>query len=123
MKAHALKVCHHGVTGIAPNTFFDNVNPEIALFPMPFVLWRNPRADQARNWVVENNVKHCTNGHNGHVILEFFQDSYNISSTKNIAGVDCPIGSNRWEKRTFKADRNIIASAIQIVGSILMFDD
>lgn len=71
MKSDVLKVPHHGVTGIAPNSFFNKVDPFLAMFPSNRVLWDHPRGQQSRGWVEGRGIKYCHNGFNGHVVLTF----------------------------------------------------
>ena len=89
MKADILKVPHHGVTGIAPNSFFDTVDPQLAMFPSPRVLWDHPRGVQAKTWVTSNNIQYCHNGLNGNVVLEF---GTHITATSEKPSQNCPNG-------------------------------
>ena len=89
MKADILKVPHHGVTGIAPNSFFDTVDPELAMFPSPTVLWNHPRGLQAKTWVTNSGIQYCHNGLNGNVVLEF---GTHITATSENPSQSCPNG-------------------------------
>ena len=74
-KADILKIPHHGVTGIAPNKFFDNVAPSLLMIPGNKDLWFNPRGTQLREWAIkswkEKNTHFCSNGFNGDVKISF----------------------------------------------------
>lgn len=78
IKADILKVPHHGVTGIAPNEFFDKVNPSLILVPAPKSLSYDVRGSQVKNWAINNwnnkNTHICTNGFNGDVRITFYSD-------------------------------------------------
>lgn len=71
MKADILKIPHHGVSGIAPDAFFDKVSPKLAMFPSTKTLWNHYRGMQARKWVTNANISVCHNGLNGNVVLKF----------------------------------------------------
>jgi beta-lactamase superfamily II metal-dependent hydrolase len=76
-KADILKVPHHGVSGIAPTEFFDNVGPNLLMLPAHQELWYNARSSQIRDWASKNwSIKRthvCSNGFNGDVRISFHQ--------------------------------------------------
>lgn len=88
IKADVLKVPHHGVSGIAPNSFFDAVNPSLAMFPSTADLWVHQRGEQAKNWVKSKNISYCHNGLNGNVVLTFNGPSLTVKS--NAPSAACP---------------------------------
>ena len=69
MKADIMKVPHHGVTGIAPDCFFDTVDASLLMYPSTRVLWNHPRGKQARDWTMESKTMYCHNGLNGNVVV------------------------------------------------------
>ena len=71
MKADFLKVPHHGISGIAPNSFFDTVNPEYALVPGLERKWCGERGKQAREWAKSKKIPTWVNGINGHIEVNF----------------------------------------------------
>jgi competence protein ComEC len=81
-QADILKAPHHGVTGIAPNEFFDNVAPSMLMIPSNKELWYHSRGAQVRSWAIENweqrNTHVCSNGFNGNVRLSFHQNFIDI---------------------------------------------
>lgn len=89
IKADILKVPHHGVSGIAPDTFFDRVDPSMLMFPSTRVLWTHPRGLQARNWTLNKKTSYCHNGLNGNVVLKFGE---NITVSSQQESQDCPNG-------------------------------
>ena len=91
-KADVLKMPHHGVTGIAPDSFFNTVAPQLAMFPSTKVLWNHPRGRQAKTWVLNNNIRYCNNGLNGSIVLEFADD---IKATSEKPSDSCPNGQLR----------------------------
>ncbi|MDP6415991.1 MAG: hypothetical protein QGG54_13340, partial [Gammaproteobacteria bacterium] len=48
---------HHGATGIAPNEFFDQVDPDYVVVPGPKWIWCGERGAQARDWVERKNYQ------------------------------------------------------------------
>lgn len=87
-KADILKVPHHGVTGIAPNTFFDVVNPKLNMFPSTAALWNHPRGDRVKRWTIESNIYYCNNGLNGNVVLQLYRSKVIAVSDNPSSG--CP---------------------------------
>lgn len=67
MKATLLKVPHHGAEGLAPDTFFDAVNPEEAMVPAHASLWCDERSKRTRTWMSNHHVVTHVNGIHGHV--------------------------------------------------------
>jgi beta-lactamase superfamily II metal-dependent hydrolase len=90
--ADILKVPHHGVTGIAPNEFFDKVNPSLILIPGHKNLWYDRRGAQVRNWSAENWAKNnthiCNNAFNGDVRILFYENAIELDPQKRTT--TCP---------------------------------
>jgi beta-lactamase superfamily II metal-dependent hydrolase len=82
MQAKFLKMPHHGLAGIAPNSFFETVNPKFVLVPGPKHLWCSSRGNQARQWVASRQVPTWVNGINGNIMVEFKPDETIISSER-----------------------------------------
>ncbi len=80
LKADMLKVPHHGARGIAPVTFFEQVNPSYMMVPGPKWLWCGERGDLARTFSEKNAIPALVNGIHGSVITIFTDGSATISS-------------------------------------------
>lgn len=89
VKADILKMPHHGVTGIAPNSLFDTVAPSMVMFPSTKTLWNHPRGRQAKLWTLNQKINFCSNGLNGNVVLKFGKSV--VAHIEN-ATKDCPNG-------------------------------
>ncbi len=57
IKADVLKVPHHGTEGLAPDSFFEKVNPKILIIPSPKNLWCSKRSSRIRNLAKKNGYK------------------------------------------------------------------
>jgi len=79
LQSSFLKMPHHGLAGIAPNTFFDTVAPSFVLVPGPKYLWCSDRGAQARNWAESKKIPTWVNGINGNITVEFEKDKVIIS--------------------------------------------
>ncbi|MBF0431871.1 MAG: MBL fold metallo-hydrolase [Fibrobacteria bacterium] len=82
MKADILKVPHHGGLGIAPDSFFDRVDPEASLVPAPQWVWCGERAVQARTWSERKKVPAFVNSLHGQVTVKFYGKGYEILTEK-----------------------------------------
>lgn len=89
-KADILKVPHHGVTGLAPNIFFETVNPQLNMFPTPWILWTDPRIEQLKDWTMSKKIHYCVTGLNGDVVLTFKDSTLILQPEINTAA--CPAG-------------------------------
>ena len=87
MQADYLKMPHHGLASIAPNSFFETVDPKFVLVPGPTHLWCDERGDQAREWTDSNKVPTWINGLNGHVVVEFRRNQTTVFPERE--GADC----------------------------------
>ena len=74
MRSDFLKMPHHGATGIAPNEFFDQVDPGYVLVPGPKWIWCGERGAQARDWVEQKQLPVWINGIDGNIKVDFFDD-------------------------------------------------
>ena len=74
MRSDFLKMPHHGATGIAPNEFFDQVDPDYVLVPGPKWIWCGERGAQARDWVEQKQLPVWINGIDGNIKVDFFDD-------------------------------------------------
>lgn len=89
-KADILKVPHHGVTDIAPNSFFDTVKPKLNMFPSTLPLWTHHRINQSKSWTLNSKIYFCNNGLNGTVVLSFIENFVYANSRKPTS--NCPNG-------------------------------
>ncbi len=89
MRSDFLKMPHHGATGIAPNEFFDQVDPGYVLVPGPKWIWCGERGAQARNWVEQKQLPVWINGIDGNIKVDFFDDR--IVITPEIDSKECKL--------------------------------
>ena len=82
VRSNFLKIPHHGATGIAPNEFFDQVDPDYVLVPGPKWIWCGERGAQAREWVEGKQLPVWVNGIDGHIKVEFFDDHIIVTPEK-----------------------------------------
>ena len=80
-----MKMPHHGGTSLAPNSFFDKVDPRYVLVPGPKWFWCGDRGARARKWVAEKDVPVWVNGINGHVKVTFYKEK-TVISPEHISG-------------------------------------
>ena len=79
MKSTFLKMPHHGGRGIAPNAFFETVDPSFVLVPGPRWVWCGERGDQPRQWTIAKGIPTWVNGINGTIRVDFFNNKTVIS--------------------------------------------
>jgi len=79
MQSDFLKMPHHGATSLAPNTFFESVDPGYVLVPGPEQVWCGDRGARARKWTIARKVPTWVNGINGNVKVEFKKSETLIS--------------------------------------------
>ena len=89
MRSDFLKMPHHGATGIAPNEFFDQVDPDYVLVPGPKWIWCGERGAQARDWVEQKQLPVWINGIDGNIKVDFFDDR--IVITPEIDSKECKL--------------------------------
>lgn len=88
IEAGILKVPHHGVEGVAPNAFFDKVNPEYGLVPTPKHLWCSPRGSRVRNWFSEKKIPVYVNGIHGDVTVSLSGERLLIETEHDVQ-IEC----------------------------------
>lgn len=71
MRSDFMKMPHHGATSLAPNSFFDTVNPDYVLVPGPEGVWCGKRGLRAREWTTSRKVPTWVNGIHGNVQVNF----------------------------------------------------
>ena len=74
MRSDFLKMPHHGARSIAPNDFFDQVDPDYVLVPAPKWIWCGERGAQAREWVEQKKLPVWVNGIDGNIQVDFFDE-------------------------------------------------
>jgi len=79
IQARFMKMPHHGAEGLAPNQFFDAVNPGYVLVPGPEWVWCSDRGARARQWTEAKKRPTWVNGLDGTVRVEFFRRYIQIS--------------------------------------------
>lgn len=89
MRSTFLKMPHHGATSLAPNEFFDQVNPDYVLVPGPKWVWCGERGARAREWVEKKQLPVWVNGIDGHIKVDFFDD--HIVVTPEIRSEECKL--------------------------------
>lgn len=67
IEADILKVPHHGTESLAPDLFFQAVDPKIALVPAPAHIWLDKRSDRPRDWFKKHNIPVYVNGISGNI--------------------------------------------------------
>jgi competence protein ComEC len=78
LKAQLLKVPHHGTDSLAPNSFFEWVNPKAAFVPAPLALWLSERSTRARTWFLEQKIPTFVTGASGMIKVIISQEDYEI---------------------------------------------
>jgi len=73
MKSDFMKMPHHGASSLAPNSFFDAVDPNYVLVPGPRWVWCGERGERARRWTESNQLPTWVNGIDGNVRVEFYE--------------------------------------------------
>ena len=71
MRAEYLNMPNHGLSSLAPNSFFDTVNPDYVTVSGPAGHWCGERGKRAREWTIKHNVTAWVNGINGHIQVNF----------------------------------------------------
>ena len=89
MRSDFLKMPHHGARSIAPNEFFDQVDPAYVLVPGPKWIWCGERGAQARDWVERKQLPVWINGIDGNIKVDFFDD--HIVITPEIVSEECKL--------------------------------
>jgi competence protein ComEC len=76
--ADILKVPHHGTEGLAPNIFFDKVNPKDIIVTSPKSLWCSDRSERVRNLSKDRGYGTYVNGFHGHITVISYENNYKI---------------------------------------------
>jgi len=71
MKADFLKFPHHGVESVAPDSFFDLVDPWYVFVPASASLWCSKLGERSRKWVGRRGTPAWVSGNSGHVTTTF----------------------------------------------------
>lgn len=80
ISADVLKVPHHAIEDLAPNSFFEKVDPRYALISTPENLWASKQSERVRNWFVENEVPVYVSGISGNIRVAINGDELKISA-------------------------------------------
>jgi competence protein ComEC len=80
LKAQFLKMPHHGASSLAPDSFFDWVDPRVVVVPAPAQLWRGERCKQARDWVERKRLALYVTGLSGNFAVSLEPGHYNIAT-------------------------------------------
>jgi len=79
LKAQFLKMPHHGAESLAPNAFFDWVDPRVVVVPAPAKIWNSDRCKQARDWVEGKQLAHYVTGSSGNFSVSLTPGHYDIA--------------------------------------------
>ena len=82
LKADILQVPHHGTEGLAPNSFFDVVNPKYVLTTSHTSLFCSERSQRPRTYFEEKGIPNYVAGFHGHVSINFKKEGFQIQTTK-----------------------------------------
>ena len=74
MNSDFMKMPHHGARNLAPNAFFERVDPGYVLVPGPQWIWCGERGARPREWVKQKKLPVWVNGIDGHVRVDFFRE-------------------------------------------------
>ena len=88
IEANVLKVPHHGGEGLAPNSFFEKVNPEIAMIPGPKWIWCDKQRNRARHWFLDKKIPVYVNGFQGNITI-IYKDGKLEVVTENKEEIRC----------------------------------
>lgn len=76
--AALFKVPHHGAEGLAPNEFFDRVNPKVAFIPAPKSLWLSERSKRPREYFESHHIPVFVNGIDGDIHVHLSSTGFRI---------------------------------------------
>jgi competence protein ComEC len=82
LSADILKVPHHGGDSMAPDSFFDVVQPKVALVPAPTWLWEDARTARLRAYLKKKKIPTYVNGKDGHVKVTFTDKGYSVTPSR-----------------------------------------
>ena len=83
MQADLMKMPHHGVTSLAPDSFFDRVDPDYVLVSGPASTWCGDSGARPRRWVARKGIPVWISGNSGHVRVMFYKNHTVISPQFN----------------------------------------
>lgn len=79
-QSNLLKMPHHGASQLAPNSFFETVDPQAVLVPGPSWVWCRERGERARQWVESRDLSTWVSGLDGHVVVTLDDSDVVITS-------------------------------------------
>lgn len=85
LQATLLKVPHHGTEGVAPNAFFERVNPKLAFIPSPQSLWNSQNSKRVRDWLEGHAVSTYVSGLSGKLKVYLYQDRFEVLTPRSLS--------------------------------------
>jgi len=86
LDADVLKVPHHAVEDLAPNAFFEKVDPCCALISTPQNLWESDGSHRAKSWFRAHDVPMYVSGISGNVTVVVEGDSLTVHEDADPVG-------------------------------------
>lgn len=80
ISADVLKVPHHAIENLAPNSFFEKVGPRYALISTPENLWSSKESERVRNWFIHNGIPVYVSGISGNINVVIDGDQLRIDT-------------------------------------------
>ena len=90
MKADLMKMPHHGTESLAPNSFFDRVDPKFVLVPGSVRIWCGELGARPRKWVEGKGIPTWVSGNSGHVRVDFHKYQTVITPQFNLTEEGSP---------------------------------
>jgi len=90
MKADLMKMPHHGAVSLAPDSYFDRVDPKFVLVPGPIRIWCGELGARPRRWVERKGVPTWVSGNSGHVRVDFHKNRTVITPQFNLTEENSP---------------------------------
>ncbi len=84
LQSDILQVPHHGTEGLAPNSFFDKVNPRYALTSTHKGLFCAERSQRPRTYFESRKVPNYVSGLHGHVSVNFEKEGIKIQTEHDL---------------------------------------
>ena len=78
LKADILKVPHHGTEAVTTNSFFDAVQPRVAMVPSLTSVWISERSRRIREYFYSKNIAVYISGLDGDVSISIWKDRYKV---------------------------------------------
>lgn len=82
LEADLIKMPHHGMEGLAPDTFFERVGFKVALIPIPLKYLNSERSRRPNAYLERKGILSLSNAENGDVTVEISEDGYRVNSTR-----------------------------------------